>query len=73
MSCRSEEDAPLAICCRSGGSSCLNLCSRFGESVMNLVCSGVQLRSCLSTGTGSDLGRNQNGTADTSVMVPAMR
>lgn len=68
-----ENIQPLTICCRFGGSSCLNLCSRFGESVMNLVCSGEQLRSCLSTGMGSDLGRNQKGTADMSVMVPAMR
>lgn len=62
---------PLNICCRLGGSSCLNLC--FGESVMNLACSGEQLKLCLSTGRGSALGRNQKGMADMSVMVPAMR
>ncbi|TNN82066.1 hypothetical protein EYF80_007712 [Liparis tanakae] len=51
----------------------LNLCPVVGESLMKLVCSGVQLVLCFSTGMGSDLGRNQKGMADMRVMVPAIR
>lgn len=64
---------PLAMRCKLGGSSGLNLCCMVGESLMNLVCSGVQLVSCLSTGIGSDLGMNQKGIADMRVIAPAMR
>lgn len=66
---------PLAITCKLVGSSGLILWSRVGESgsLINLVCSGVQILSCLSTGIGKDLGRNQKGTADRSVTVPATR
>lgn len=64
---------PLAIRCKLAGSSGLNMCFKPGESLINLVCSGVQLVSCFSTGISSDFGRNQKGTADMRVMAPAMR
>lgn len=63
---------PLAISRKFVGSSAWYLCSRRGESLMKLVRSGEYLASRLS-GRGKDLGKNQNGTAESRVMNPAIR
>ncbi len=66
------DDLPLAISRKLAGSSAWYLCSSRGESLMKLVLSGEYLASCLS-GRGKDLGKNQNGTAESRVMNPAIR
>lgn len=63
---------PLAISRKFAGSSAWYLCSRRGESLIKLVRSGEYLASRLS-GRGKDLGKNQNGTAESRVMNPAIR
>lgn len=65
-------DVPLAISRKLAGSSAWYLCSSRGESLMKLVCSGEYLASRLS-GRGKDLGKNQNGTAESRVMNPVIR
>lgn len=65
-------DLPLAISRKLAGSSAWYLCSSRGESLMKLVRSGEYLGSRLS-GRGKDLGKNQNGTAESRVMNPAIR
>lgn len=65
-------DLPLAISRKFAGSSAWYLCSSRGESLMKLVRSGEYLASRLS-GRGKDLGKNQNGTAESRVMSPAIR
>lgn len=62
---------PLAISRRFAGSSGLNLCSMLGESLIKRMLSALQPKSCFATGMGSDLGRNQKGTAEMRVMMPA--
>ncbi len=66
------DDLPLAISRKLAGSSAWYLCSSRGESLMKLVRSGEYLASRLS-GRGKDLGKNQNGTAESRVMNPAIR
>lgn len=62
----------MAISRKLAGSSAWYLCSSRGESLMKLVRSGEYLASRLS-GRGKDLGKNQNGTAESRVMSPAIR
>lgn len=64
---------PLAISMKLVFSSAEYLFLRRRESLMKLVCSGVDFSGPLCPGMGRERGKNQNGMADRSVMTPAIR